>query len=75
MQHATPNFRKTAAQSAWLWRAWGAAFAGWCVAVCAAAQPAIYLLGEVHDIFTFVNIPEEEMKEHVSDKIMESLGF
>jgi uncharacterized iron-regulated protein len=27
----------------------GAAFAGWCVAVCAAAEPAIYLLGEIHD--------------------------
>lgn len=30
---------------------------------------------EVHDIFTFKNIPEEEMREHISDKIMDSLGF
>ena len=49
MQHAQPNSRRTAAQSAWLWRAWSAAFAGWCVAASAAAQPAIYLLGEIHD--------------------------
>ena len=49
MQHATPNPRWTAAGSARLWRALSAAFAGWCVAVCAAAEPAIYLLGEIHD--------------------------
>jgi hypothetical protein len=33
------------------------------------------MTSEVRDIFIFVNIPEEEMKEHVSDKIMGSLGF
>jgi len=33
------------------------------------------MLEEVHDVFTFVHVPEEEMKEHASDKIMESLGF
>lgn len=49
MQHATPNPRWTTAESARLWRALGAAFAGWCVAACAAAEPVIYLLGEVHD--------------------------
>jgi len=27
----------------------GAACAGWCLALCAAAEPAIYLLGEIHD--------------------------
>lgn len=30
---------------------------------------------EVHDVFVSQNIPEEEMREHVSEKIMESLGF
>lgn len=30
---------------------------------------------EVREIFLSQNIAEEEMKEHVSDKIMESLGF
>lgn len=33
------------------------------------------MIAEVHEIFTSQNIPEEEMKEHASDKIMESLGF
>ncbi len=33
------------------------------------------MIAEVHDIFLSQNIPEEEMKEHISDKIMESLGF
>ena len=30
-------------------RAWAAACAGLCFSLCAAAEPAIYLLGEVHD--------------------------
>ena len=30
---------------------------------------------EIQDIMLSKNIPEEEMKEHPSDKIMESLGF
>jgi uncharacterized iron-regulated protein len=38
-----------AAASAWRWRALGAACAGWCLALSAAAEPAIYLLGEIHD--------------------------
>jgi hypothetical protein len=29
----------------------------------------------IHQIMLEKNIPEEEMKEHVSEKIMESLGF
>lgn len=29
----------------------------------------------VRDTFLSKNVPEEEMKEHVSEKIMESLGF
>lgn len=33
------------------------------------------LAAEVHDIFVSSNIPEEEMREHISEKIMESLGF
>lgn len=33
------------------------------------------LPAEIHDIFVSKNIPEEEMKEHLSDKIMDSLGF
>jgi len=35
--------------SAQIWRAVGAACAGWCLTLCAAAEPTIYLLGEVHD--------------------------
>jgi len=35
--------------SARRWRALGAACAGWCLALSAAAEPAIYLLGEIHD--------------------------
>ncbi len=30
---------------------------------------------EIHSIFTSQNIPEEEMREHPSEKIMEYLGF
>ena len=33
------------------------------------------LPAEVHDVFVFQNIPEEEMKAHPSEHIMESLGF
>jgi hypothetical protein len=29
----------------------------------------------IHSIFTSKDVPEEEMKEHPSLKIMESLGF
>jgi hypothetical protein len=29
----------------------------------------------VRDLFLSKNIPEEEMREHISDKIMEGLGF
>ena len=35
--------------SAQIWRTVGAACAGWCLTLCAAAEPTIYLLGEVHD--------------------------
>ena len=38
-----------ATASARRWRVLGAFFAGWCLTLCAAAEPAIYLLGEVHD--------------------------
>jgi len=38
-----------AGASARRWRALGAACAGWCLTLCAAAEPTIYLLGEVHD--------------------------
>lgn len=30
---------------------------------------------EIHSIMLSADIPEEEMREHVSEKIMESLGF
>ncbi len=30
---------------------------------------------EIRAIFLTKNVPEEEMKEHISDKIIESLGF
>lgn len=30
---------------------------------------------EIKNIMLFKNVPEEEMKEHVSEKIMDSLGF
>jgi hypothetical protein len=30
---------------------------------------------EIHSIMTSKNVPEEEMKEHISEKIMEFLGF
>lgn len=33
------------------------------------------MMSEVHEIFSAQEIPEEEMKEHISDRIMESLGF
>jgi len=33
------------------------------------------LAEEIHSIMTSQNIPEEEMREHPSEKIMESLGF
>ena len=49
MNPATPNLDRTAASSARRWRAYGAACAGLCLALSAAAEPAIYLLGEIHD--------------------------
>ena len=49
MNPATPNPDLTAASSVRRWRAFGAACAGLCLALSAAAEPAIYLLGEVHD--------------------------
>ena len=49
MNPATPNPDLTTASSARRWRAFGAACAGLCLALSAAAEPAIYLLGEVHD--------------------------
>ena len=49
MNPAMPNLERTAASSARRWRAYGAACAGLCLALSAAAEPAIYLLGEVHD--------------------------
>ena len=49
MNPATPNLDRTAASSARRWRTFGAACAGLCLALSAAAEPAIYLLGEVHD--------------------------
>jgi hypothetical protein len=33
------------------------------------------LAEDIHAVFSSFNIPEEEMKEHVSEKIMETLGF
>ena len=33
------------------------------------------LAREIHDIMTSQNIPEEEMREHASEKVMEFLGF
>jgi hypothetical protein len=33
------------------------------------------LTEDIHFIMTTNNVPEEEMKEHASEKIMESLGF
>jgi uncharacterized iron-regulated protein len=44
-----PKLSRTAFASATLRRALGAACAGLCFSLCAAAEPAIYLLGEVHD--------------------------
>ena len=32
-------------------------------------------LDAIHQIFVSQNIPEEEMKEHLSEKIMDALGF
>lgn len=49
MQDAMRSKPPAAAASAWRWRALGAACAGWCLALSAAAEPAIYLLGEIHD--------------------------
>ena len=49
MQDAMPSKPPPTAASARRWRALGAACAGWCLALCAAAEPAIYLLGEIHD--------------------------
>ena len=49
MNTATSNLDSTAASSARRWRAFGAACAGCFLALSAAAEPAIYLLGEVHD--------------------------
>jgi len=49
MNPATPNPDRPAARSAQRWRTFGAACAGLCFSLCAAAEPAIYLLGEVHD--------------------------
>jgi uncharacterized iron-regulated protein len=49
MNPATPNLDRIAASSARRWRAFGAACAGLCLALSAAAEPAIYLLGEIHD--------------------------
>jgi hypothetical protein len=34
-----------------------------------------YLMNDVHEIFSKKNILEEKMEEHVSEKIMEYLGF
>lgn len=33
------------------------------------------MAGEIHSIMLSKNIPEEEMRVHVSEKIMETLGF
>jgi hypothetical protein len=30
---------------------------------------------KIHNIMLAHNVPEEEMKEHISEKILESLGF
>jgi uncharacterized iron-regulated protein len=49
MNPATPNPDRAAARSARRWSTFGAACAGLCFTLCAAAEPAIYLLGEVHD--------------------------
>jgi len=49
MQDAMRSKPPAAAASAWRWRALRAACAGWCLALSAAAEPAIYLLGEIHD--------------------------
>ena len=49
MNPATPIPDLTAASSVRRWRAFGAACAGLCLALSAAAEPTIYLLGEVHD--------------------------
>jgi hypothetical protein len=49
MQQATPNMPRDSTASAQIWRTVGAACAGWCLALSAAAEPTIYLLGEVHD--------------------------
>lgn len=35
----------------------------------------LYLTDEVKNMMLENNIPEEEMKEHISEKIMDSLGF
>jgi len=44
-----PKLSRTAFASATLRRALGAACAGLCFSLCTAAEPAIYLLGEIHD--------------------------
>ena len=49
MQDAMQSKPPPTAASARRWRAFGAACAGLCLALSAAAEPAIYLLGEVHD--------------------------
>ena len=49
MNPATPNLDRTAASSARRWRALGAACAACFLALSVAAEPAIYLLGEIHD--------------------------
>ena len=49
MQDAMRSKPPASGASARRWRALGAACAGWCLALSAAAEPAIYLLGEIHD--------------------------
>lgn len=34
-----------------------------------------YMAEDIHSIMTSQNIAEEEMKEHISEKIMDTLGF
>jgi len=35
----------------------------------------LYIADEIRDFMLKAKVPEEEMKEHVSEKIMDSLGF
>ena len=49
MQNATYTAHAANTAAARRWRPIAAFCASWCVAVCAAAEPAIYLLGEIHD--------------------------